>query len=522
MGTIHQVITADESKLLEAYRRMDAEQRKMTDRMRENKAAGDRVTESIERSVGPLRTLAGIMGVGGGIAGGLALAREHFDKIEQYSRRVTENVKAASADMIAFGMMQEPGGIRGKALQTVQTMGAYGFSPAESLGTVQMLQAQLGSYEQGLEAAKAVGLLKKAGVPVESGRTAITVGMATGLTAEQAAQAPYAAGEVSSLTPADLAAASGVALPAFRGMQGGALTGYQAMAVLSKFIKDPGQLGTYARASARPLMDEKLRNNLGATDSTDFWGFYEKLVAKGVSTPEQLNAIGISEERERGAWSMMLADPSGTRRAVADVKKQFETPGLIQAKRLAAEKELPEIKLAGQIAATESRIAQMETIGPIAQESQNMSLWEAQLAEKLTERGHGWLAGSDKRLGWAGRVRAMYHGGIFQPPIMTPYELAGPPDVERSGLFEFAGKAAEQVTEFFGSDRYGSRDRLLNTPISIGGDGSRRSRRPQSMRGRSPDAQEIGKAVADHLKDAKITVVVANSPARAGRNEGTE
>lgn len=454
MGTIHQVLTADESKALDAYRRMDAAQQKMLDRFAQQKQGSDKAGASIEGQIAPLNKVLGLLGLGGGIAGALSMVNRYFEQTAAHAARLSENVKTASADLAAFTMMQEPGQIGARTKETMAALAPYGFSPSEALQTTQMLQAQLGDYQKALAASQAVGQLKLAGVPVQAGQTAVTVGMATGLTAEQAAAAPYAAGEVSSLTPAMLAEASGVAVPAFRGYKGGAVTAYQAMAVLSRFIKEPGMLGTYARIAARTPLDQNVMKTVGATDTSDFWGVYESMVKKGISTPQQLEGVGITEEREKQAWSMLLSDPAAARRAIADVQSKYETPGLIIGKRTMAEREVPEMKLEREIAETQSRIKMAQTVGPEVQQAQMKKLWATQLGETMTERGFGYATDETGMMTMGGRYKA----GVMKR--LSPYELAGPSDLKAP------------FTEWLGRLQLDIMDALQNRPIRSWGAGS--------------------------------------------------
>jgi len=448
MATIHQVITADEKKALDAYRRMDEQQRKMVDRMRQMKRESRGAGDEASKMLGPVNRLVGLLGVGGGLAGGVTLAKRAFAAMDEYARRMAENVRNASSDMAAFAMMQEPGTMGTRTSQAVALGARYGVAePGRALFAVQAMQAKTGTFEQGMEAAEAIFALKqRAGVPLEGARQAVAVGMGLNLRPGEAARAAYAGGKASQLSPAELAQMAGQGLPAYMGIGGGPITGYGVAAALSGLISDPGMLGTYTR-QVGVLLQQRTGKPGKLWEGLGFERPGEKPIEQlqalqkaGITTMGDLQASGFAKKESLGL-SILLADLDSSLKTMAKVRELYGQEGLIQRERTAAEREVPEIKIARKIEETEARMTARETIGKEAQWGARRDLWEAQLAEKMQERGLGWFAGADKRLGRMGRWGAGVLG------LLKPHELAGPGDLAAPGT-DRIGSAAQAISDW--------------------------------------------------------------------------
>jgi len=393
MGTIHQVITADESKAIQAWRKMDAEQKKVIDRFRTAKQESKGLDESVGKVAGTMKNLMGVLMGGAGLVGALTLAKSAFRDILTQTERITANVSQASMEMAAFAMMQKPGEA-GAATRAAAQLGAqYGVKAGPAWFAVQSMQAKTGTLEGGMQAAEAMfALSQRAGVPMEGARQAVAVGMGLNLTPEQAARAAYAAGKASQLSPAQLAEMAGTGLPAYQGVGGGPIAGYGVAAALSGLISDPGLLGTYTRQVGVLLQQRtgkpgKLWKGLGfERPGAEPEAQLRALEAAGITTMGDLQAAGFAKKESLGL-SILLANLPSALKTMETVRGYYGQEGLIRREREAAEKDVPELSLDRQIEEVFAKTQLTRTIGPRAQTAQRLQLRRAQLGGRISEYG---------------------------------------------------------------------------------------------------------------------------------------
>ncbi|HUW34268.1 MAG TPA: hypothetical protein VM223_21895, partial [Planctomycetota bacterium] len=419
-------VAADTNDAVQAYYRLVQVQKESERAAREQSRAtreADRAAREHARSVnqvaGAARSVLGAFGVSFGIAGAVSLINRGVEKWKEHMDGVARSTRAAMNELIAFSQVQEPGtlGVRARAVAKLGT--EFGFTPAESLASFQAVQSQLGGdYAQAQAAFREIGALRRAGVPMEAARDAVLVGTGLGYTPGQAARAAYAAGKLSSRTPADIAAQAGVGLIPYRGIGGGMETAYAIMAQLSSVIP-AGELGTYTARAGTGLTDVKFWRRFGVREpGKDPLAQLELLAGRGITTQMQLERRGMGEERERRALSVLLADLPGLRKRMADLRAMVAQPGLLGGELAEAEMQLPQLRTGRRIQQVEQQIEFERALGPEAGPASERDLMLAYRALVLQRQGKGWLVGDDKRAGglawWLGTG---YMGG-GPPPAM--------------------------------------------------------------------------------------------------------
>jgi len=434
MGQIHQILTADESKVLAAYRKMDAEQRKVVDRLRQMKRGGKDFDDQTDKTSQTMRRLAAYFAPGALIAGGIALWKRGMEEVDQTVQRITQNVKESAQSMAAFAMMQQPGKIGERTREAISVGAEYGIMPGQAWFTVQGFQAKLGDYRQGLEAARSsFALSQLAGVPMEGAKSAVSVGMGMQMTAAESARAAYAAGKASALSPAELAQMAGRGLPAFQGVEGGPIAGYGVAAALSGLIEDPGMLATYTKQVGTLLQQrtgqvgetwKKLGFAPGAPINVE--ERLQALAGAGMTTMGGLQEAGFAK-RESLGLAILLADLPRTLETMKSVRGFYGQPGIIGRERAAAEAEVPELALQRELDMLQAQIKGEETIGTRAQWALRRDVWESRLALDATERGLGFAPfvtgpAERRRMGWFGRQAALW------TKQMEPEEIWSEPD----------------------------------------------------------------------------------------------
>jgi|GEM_PF-4199013 len=301
-----------------------------------------RKTKDFNKALGMARNLAaGLSGAFGfgAILGGLQKAISLHDQWIKKLQDTGQQAAKTGKDVLALALMQEQG--KGGDVARRMAAAAPTWSPGKAWSVGQQLQAQLGSPEAGIKGLQAAHRLSLAGVESEAAGSAVGLGMAMKLPAGVAARAPYAAGEASSLEAQQLAEAGQRGLATYEDP----LMGYAVMAELSKFIKkDTGRLGTFAKIARRGLMDpgkQDIWKQMGAADE-GFMGRLQALKRGGYDTETRLTELGFAESREREALMMLLKDPASLAQKYQDISKMARTPGLLIAKRAAAEQQ-PEV-----------------------------------------------------------------------------------------------------------------------------------------------------------------------------------
>ena len=419
-------VAADTNDAVQAYYRLVQVQKESERAARDQSRAtreADRAAREHARSVnqlaGAARSVLGAFGVSLGIAGAVSLINRGVEKWKEHMDGVARSTRAAMGELIAFSQVQEPGtlGVRARA---VAKMGAqFGFSPAESLASFQAVQSQLGgNYAQAQAAFREIGALRRADVPMEAARDAVLVGTGLGYTAGQAARAAYAAGKLSSRTPADIAGQAGVGLVPYAGIGGGMETGYAIMAQLSSLVPT-GELGTYTARAATGLTDQKFWRRFGVREpGKDPMAQLELLAARGIRSTTDLERRGLGEIREQRALSILLGDLPGLRQRITAMREMMADVNMLPGELAEAETQLPQLRTGRRIQQVEQQIEFERALGPEAGPASVRDLMLAERALVLQRQGKGWLVGDDKRAGglawWLGTG---YMGG-GPPPAM--------------------------------------------------------------------------------------------------------
>lgn len=350
-GVVKFTLDAEDQKAVSAFMRVVDAQKKTERGMKNIGKEGKNATNQTSKLGAGIKGVAGALIGGAGIAGGIALVTKGMMKWKTYTKEIAQVIKTAGQEMTAFALIQEKG-TRAKRVTEVALLGAkYGIPMGQAWASEQALQSQVGSYKRGKAAFREAGKMKMTGVPMEDAEKAVSIGMGMGLTAAQAARMPYAAGALSSLTPAHMAQMAGMGLPEYGGIKGRAVTGYTIAAQLSKIYKDPSRLGTMTARVASGLSKEKVWKKLGYEGKVgeDWMGQLEYLESKGIKTTQQLTKAGFTEKRERLGLAGLLSDMPGFKKRAKDIRKLYETPGLLQRERAEAEAELPEMKVARRV-----------------------------------------------------------------------------------------------------------------------------------------------------------------------------
>jgi len=295
-----------------------------------------RKTEGWNKGLATARNLAA--GIGGAfgfgvILSGLSKAISLHDQWIQKLRATGEQAAKTGKDVLALALMQE----QGKAGDVARKMAAAApsWSPGKAWSVGQQLQAQLGSATAGIKGLQAAHRLGLTGVTPEAAGGAVSLGMAVGLPAGVAARAPYAAGEESSLSPQELSEGGQRSLGVYRDP----ILGYSVMAEMSKFKKEPGMMGTYAKMARQSLMDPgkaDMWRGMGVKDQS-FFGRLRALKAGGYESEEALTNLGFAEKRGREAVGYLLRDIGSLEQKYSAIQRGAQTPGLLIRKRAAAE-----------------------------------------------------------------------------------------------------------------------------------------------------------------------------------------
>lgn len=375
------------------------------------KEAGDaarqseRANRGLRGLAGAARSLVAALGVGTGIAGAVSLIRKGIEAWRQDMEAIARLSREAGQNMIAFATMQEPGTVGKRARAAAEAGAEFGVAPGPAWSAVQALQSQTGSYEQGLAAAREAWSLSRLGVHPRAAQGAVSVGMGLGLEAPEAARAPFVAGQLSSLSPAEMAAAAQRGLPAYRGLGGGPLFGYQAMAVLSQVIKEPGRLGTYTARLASALSAEEgeagaVWGRLGIErPGADPMAQLRALAGAGITSEQQLRRAGFAEEREVRALSIVLSNLGALERFGPQFNQRMARTGLLGEQAARLQGESPEIAHALAVERLAAEFQGAGLYGPNAGDARRTEMIERMRAVGLRRRG-AWIGDDERISGW--------------------------------------------------------------------------------------------------------------------------
>lgn len=360
MGDVVVKISGDSKAFAREINKMNARLVKMG---RTGEAAGRKTGKAGKEAFGKwnsavsnvkvgITSVLGALGIGMGVQG---LVSKIVELTETWKRNMSE-ISRLSADagreMTALAMMQK-GGEAAEVVYKAAIAGApYGYKTGSAWAALQQLQAQVGSVEGGMAAFKAAGRLSQfAGVEKGAAAKAVSLGMGLGMTAPGAARGIYAAGELSSLSPEEMAQMAPKGLPGWDKPT----LGLAVASRLSRIYKDPGMLGTFTARARTGILGPRTFGK--GKEKVDFWqdkmglkpeaDFFDRLFAlkdAGYTTENALERVGFTEKRERAAISLLLRDIPGLWQDYEKIEKMIATPGLIAGKRAAAEVELPQME----------------------------------------------------------------------------------------------------------------------------------------------------------------------------------
>jgi len=399
-------IMGDSASALAAQRKVIEAQDKTIDKLkqtgRESKSAGKDGAGAMKQFKGAALEVVSALGMGVGVG---AMLSKGLGLIKEYAaglRELGATAERVGQEAVALGMMQRGGEARSRVIQAAVLGAQYGIPRGPALSAIQALQAQTGGWKEGTAAAEeAFKLAALAGVPMEAAQTAVSAGVGAGLTPAKAATLPYAAGEVSALSPAELARIS-PAIPFYGAVKGGPGEAYGFAAALSKTFKE--DLTTYTRAAATALTAPPTKGKwgryaAGLTGSAegDLLAMLGALEERGITNTKALGQVGLIEKREAAAIAELLRDLDETRRVVEEVRRKAAEPGLIERRRAGAEVGFPELQRQRAIAERRAR-GQAVLDMPVTPEARALMdkaatiLTERQIrAEAMARAGYGWL-----------------------------------------------------------------------------------------------------------------------------------
>ncbi len=324
-------LDADEGKLVDAYRNLTAEQRRML-------AEGQRINQSTKQqaqSTGYLTnqwkslvaTAAGFIGVNSLIQKGIGLIKEY----DNHLKKIDEKQVKAAGGAIPLAALQRPEDVRRVLREAAALSAERGVMPEVGFNYFQRGQSVRGTYEGGKESALAAMQLGLLTQDHETAAETIKIARELGMSQKEFNSLIVGAAATSA---ADEAVFAGTASywPLFT-KKGGDPEKYFGAAitnVLSQRI-DSSHLPTYVQAVSRTLTDvgaedvsglkreltlqERITKSMEAEGRTfaDLNNF-ERLMAirgyvqrtYGEVTPETLQMAGISEQRERTAMATLM------------------------------------------------------------------------------------------------------------------------------------------------------------------------------------------------------------------------
>ncbi len=270
------------------------------------------------------------------------------EKWEQSMRRVGKEAQVTARELAALAMQQEPGTGRQRAAEAMAAGARFGVERAQAVDIAATMQAQrAGDWQTGIAAAVEVFKLSGwAAVPPEKAKGAVVMGLGAGLPAGLAARLPYAAGEVSALTPAELADVA-PAMAFYQGLKGGAAGAYEVGAILSRTVP-AGELETYTRAFGRAMTTRegtwgKFVGGLPGAAEGDFYKMLSEMRKEKIGTTQQLERLGLGEVRQQKALMDMLTAGPEAEEMGQRVRELAALPDLLERKRGGAERGFPEL-----------------------------------------------------------------------------------------------------------------------------------------------------------------------------------
>lgn len=296
------------------------------------------------------------------VSGTAALITKNYQAQVTAAKELTDEVRKASNELVAFAALQE-GGTKAKRVQQAVNLAAqYGITDrGEAFNTVQALQSALGgNFKKGLEAAETVFAATQVGITLPKAREVAALGISQGQGGAEALRRAFVAGEESSRTPETIASgARGL------GFFTDPATGFAAAGQLAGGVGE-SELVTYVQAAGEALSAtsalDKVYKKLGVTAGTEL----EKLAAlkeAGIITVEDLAVAGVGEKRQRRALSILIPNVENVER-IREAIERKAVPGIFPSKRFAIETELPQTRVAREIDVLETMAKDLQAFGP--------------------------------------------------------------------------------------------------------------------------------------------------------------
>ncbi len=314
-------LDADESKAMDAFRALDAEQRKMLIRGESINKSTQKQGEVTNWAAGQWKALVGaamgMVGVNQVISKAIELIREY----DQHLKSINEKQVKSAGGAIPLAALQKPEDVSRVLREAAAISAGMGVSPEVGFTYFQRGQSVRGTWEGGRESAIAAMQL---GLLTQDHETAAeTIKIARELGMSQKEFNAVLAGAASSSAANEAVFAQTASFwPMFTGA-GGEPEKYFGAAitnVLSQRI-DSSKLPTYVQAVTRTLTDVEGPLQKAVTESMDASGRtfrdlnnLERLAEMraivqeqyGEVTPETLRLAGISEMRERTALATLF------------------------------------------------------------------------------------------------------------------------------------------------------------------------------------------------------------------------
>lgn len=289
--------------------------------------------------LGPLKTLAAPMGV-------LYMIRTGYMSWLQVVREVASETRKASGELVSFVALQEAGDKAPRLQQALRLAEQYGVKDrGQAIDTIQAMQSVWGSYEKGMEAAKTIFAATRVGIDVKTGKELEVLGRGKGLAPGEALRMAYIGGELSGLTPKDIATIA----PALSFHDNPALAFSIATALST--TTPAGELDTYTKAAGRGLMSTgklgKWYEAHGVGEGATQFDRLRALHEAGIDTAEEFDKLGLREIRQQKALVDAVQNMDVIENAYLEIKQKAK-PGLFLEEMAANEAEVPMLRYSRQ------------------------------------------------------------------------------------------------------------------------------------------------------------------------------
>lgn len=386
-------MTGDVAKLLgslnQVAERMDQVARKSTQAGQAGQKAGKETAEGMHRGAGgadllrvkigetfnPARIAsfgAGLLGLSGA-GGAITLAIASFKTWVEIMREFSAEARKAQGQLVALAAIQEGGQKRAAVTAASRLATQYGITDrGQAFETIQAMQSIRGSLPAGLAAAEQIFAATRVDIPIELGTELEVLGASQGQAPGAALRRAYIAGKISGRSPKAIAQAA----PSIKEFAD-PLLGFSIAAILSESIPID-QVATYTSRAGTALSgtggiakylagQPELVAQLAARkiDTTTQYGRLAALREMGVSTPEQIEEAGITEERERKAIHTLLRQ-FGRIEPIRQQIQREDVPGLLLAERAGIEAEIPEARTNRLIDQVTAAFGEETAFGPMA------------------------------------------------------------------------------------------------------------------------------------------------------------